>query len=182
MPCVNQRAVFLDRDGTLNVRPPEHSYVTSVEQLRWMAGAPEAISTLAEAGYALAVVSNQRGVARGLVTTDVLVQLETRMQADLARLGCRIEAFRYCPHDVDAGCGCRKPAPGLLLELADELCLDLSRSWMVGDERRDILAGQSAGCRTLFIGDSPPERCRPDLVARSLVEGARLLVETGEAG
>jgi histidinol-phosphate phosphatase family protein len=180
VPGVSRRAVFLDRDGTLNVRPPAHSYVTSVGQLRWITGAPEATAALARAGYTLAVVSNQRGIARGLVTTDTLAQLEERMQADLATLGCRIETFRYCPHDTDAGCTCRKPAPGLLLELADELGLDLARSWMVGDEPRDILAGRSAGCRTLLIGESAPDGCRPDLVARTLADGARLLVEVGE--
>jgi D-glycero-D-manno-heptose 1,7-bisphosphate phosphatase len=178
---VRRRAVFLDRDGTLNVRPPEHSYVTSVRDLRWIPGAPEAAAALARAGYALTVVSNQRGLARGLVTADVLAQLEMSMQADLAELGCRIEAFRYCPHDVDAGCGCRKPAPGLLLELADELGLDLGCSWMVGDEPGDVLAGRSAGCRTLFIGDEPPDGCLPDLVARSLPAGARLLLDLEEA-
>jgi histidinol-phosphate phosphatase family protein len=179
---VRRRAVFLDRDGTLNVRPPEHSYVTSAGDLRWIDGAAEATAALSRAGYTLAVVSNQRGIARGLLTTDTLSELETRMQADLAPLGCRIEAFRYCPHDVDANCGCRKPAPGLVLELADELDLDLSRSWMVGDEPCDILAGRSAGCRTLFIGKAAPDGCRPDLVAGSLSDGARLLVQApGEA-
>jgi D-glycero-D-manno-heptose 1,7-bisphosphate phosphatase len=181
VPGVSRSAVFLDRDGTLNVRPREHCYVTAVDEFEWIEGAPEAAAALSHAGYMLAVVSNQRGIARGLVTADVLVQLEARMQADLAYLGCRIDAFRYCPHEAEAGCACRKPAAGLLLKLAEELGLDLSRSWMVGDEPGDILAGRSAGCRTLLIAEALPDDCRPDLVARSLIEGARFLVQAREA-
>lgn len=164
---MSRGAVFLDRDGTLNVRPAEHAYLTSSADFAWLPGAQAGTVRLAKAGYVLAVVSNQRGIARGLVDPDVLSEVERLMQRDLARQGCAITAFRYCPHDEDAGCDCRKPRPGMLVALARDLDLDLGRSWMIGDSASDVLAGEAAGCRTALVGTSPQE-CEPDLVAPSL--------------
>jgi D-glycero-D-manno-heptose 1,7-bisphosphate phosphatase len=168
-------AAFLDRDGTLNARPEAHLYVRSPEEFVWLPGAPEGAARLAEAGFALAVVSNQRGVARGLVDEATLGEIEARIQRRLEMLGCSVETFRYCPHDLDAGCDCRKPAPGMLLAAARERGFDLSRSWMVGDSPIDVAAGRSAGCRTALIG--PGEGVDADLVADSLEAASRLIVE-----
>jgi D-glycero-D-manno-heptose 1,7-bisphosphate phosphatase len=104
----------------------------------------------------LTVVSNQRGVARGLVSLETLRSIEGRIQGDLRPLGVQIEAFRYCMHDIEASCVCRKPAPGLILELAGELELDLGRSWMIGDSETDVTTGRRAGCRTAIIGATGP--------------------------
>ena len=169
------RAVFLDRDGTLNVRPPVHEYVRDVDDFVWLPGSLEALARLAGAGYLLAVVSNQRGVARGLVTEDALRRVEHRMLHDLRAHGGRIDAFRYCVHDLAEGCDCRKPKPRMVLDLARELDLDLARSWMVGDSDDDVLAGQAAGCRTVLVG-GPPRASRPSLVARDLAEASLHLV------
>jgi len=171
---VRRRAVFLDRDGTLNERPAEHCYLRSPTQFRWLPGAREGAALLAKAGYVLAVVSNQRGLARGLLDRAALRAIEARVQRGLAAHGCRIEAFRYCPHDLDMGCSCRKPAPGLLLDLAKDLRLDLGRSWMIGDSESDVLAGTAAGCRTILLGRSPRDS-RPDAVLGSLLDAGRLL-------
>ena len=95
---MSRRAVFLDRDGTLNVRAPEHEYVTSVGDFAWMPGAVEGVAPLARNGYVLTVISNQRGVGRGLVSEATLREIEQRMQQDLAAAGCAIERFRYCFH------------------------------------------------------------------------------------
>jgi D-glycero-D-manno-heptose 1,7-bisphosphate phosphatase len=173
-------AVFLDRDGTMNVKPAEHEYVTTLEEFAWLPGARSAIARFANAGYVVAVVSNQRGVARRIVHPSVLAELELRIQNDLAPYGCAIGAFRYCPHDTDAGCGCRKPAPGMILALAEELDLDLSRSWMVGDAESDVRAGHAAGCRTALIG-SPGNSVSADLVVRSLDEASRKITSTAPA-
>jgi D-glycero-D-manno-heptose 1,7-bisphosphate phosphatase len=171
---VTRAAVFLDRDGTLNVRPRPHHYVTAETDFRWLPSAPEALAELSHAGYVLAVVSNQRGVARGLVTNHVLRRIEDRMQFDLGRLGVRVEAFRYCPHDLDEACHCRKPRPGLLLQLARELSLDLNRSWMVGDSLSDVQAGKAAGCRTAYVGNGE-EHGGADMAVPSIVEFSRSL-------
>lgn len=173
-PDGGRAAVFLDRDGTINEGAPPHEYITSVADFRWLPGAVDGLVKLARTGYVLTVVSNQRGVARGLVSPQVLTGIEQVIQAELAAHGCRIAAFRYCPHDILEGCDCRKPRPGMLLALADELNLDLGRSWMVGDAASDIEAGRAAGCRTVQIGRSPGQ-AGADLMASSLREAAELI-------
>jgi histidinol-phosphate phosphatase family protein len=145
-------AVFLDRDGTLNVKPAPHEYVRSVDEFSWLPGAVKALGRLARAGYVLTVVSNQRGIARGLVTWEALRAIEARIQHDLAAEDCSIAAFRYCPHELHANCPCRKPRPGMMHELAETLSLDLARSWAVGDCETDVEAGRAAGCRTALVG------------------------------
>jgi D-glycero-D-manno-heptose 1,7-bisphosphate phosphatase len=172
---VSRPAVFLDRDGTLNVRPPEHQYLTSAEDFAWLPGAEKGVARLAKAGYVLAVASNQRGASRGLVEPSMLNGIEALIQRGLADYDCAIEAFRYCPHELSAGCNCRKPRPGLLLDLARDLGLDLGRSWMIGDAETDVLAGRSAGCRTALIGTAP-NSCEPDVVASTLEEASALIV------
>jgi D-glycero-D-manno-heptose 1,7-bisphosphate phosphatase len=172
--------VLLDRDGVLNVRPPEHRYVESVDAFEWLPGACAALGILSRAGYKLAVVSNQRGVARGLVTWSTLRAVEARIQADLAPFGAQVAGFYYCPHERDEGCDCRKPRPGLLLEAAHELQLDLGLSTMIGDSEDDVKAGRAAGCYTILIG-STPSAATPDLVAPDLGSAARAVIERSGA-
>ena len=174
MARVSRPCAFLDRDGTINKRPPEHEYVTSAAQFEWLPGAVESLVRLARAGYALAVASNQRGVARGLVDEAVLAAVEERIQERLRPYGCRVEAFAYCMHDHDANCSCRKPRPGLILDLAARLDADLGRSWMIGDSVTDVVAGRAAGCRTALVGNGAAGTSA-DLVAGSLVEASRLI-------
>ena len=175
MGRVTGAAVFLDRDGTLNRRPPEHRYVTAPEEFTWLPGAAQGAARLAAAGYVLTVVSNQRGVALGLVDEGVLRAVELIIQHGLAEHGCEIEAFAYCPHDEAARCPCRKPRPGMLLRLAGQLNLDLRRSWVIGDSESDVLAGQAAGCRIALVG-TVPRTCVPDLVAPSLDAASELVL------
>jgi D-glycero-D-manno-heptose 1,7-bisphosphate phosphatase len=171
---MSRRAVLLDRDGTLNVRPGLHDYVRSAEQFVWLPGAREALARLAGAGYVLAVVSNQRGVARGLVTPQTLQDIERRIDTDLQAFGCRITSFRYCPHEMADGCTCRKPHPGMLLDLARELALDLTRSWIIGDCETDVLAGHAAGCRAALVGVAPSVS-NPEIVAPSVAAASQLI-------
>lgn len=168
-------AVFLDRDGTLNERPADHDYVRSSDAFAWLPGAIEGIVALAGAGFALFVVSNQRGVARGLIGPGVLDAIERRVQSALAPHGVAIEAFRYCVHELDAGCDCRKPAPGMLLDLSAEHVLDRARSWMVGDSASDMEAGRAAGCRCALIAP-PGAETGADATAPGLLELARAIV------
>jgi D-glycero-D-manno-heptose 1,7-bisphosphate phosphatase len=177
---VSTRAVLLDRDGTLNVKPREHEYVTSPEDFAWLPGAREAVARLARSGFSLAIVSNQRGVARGLVSARTLREVELRIQRDLRPLGCSIGVFRYCMHETADGCNCRKPKPGLLMEAADALEVDLGSSWMVGDAATDVLAGEAAGCRTALIGRASPA-VRADVTAPSLEEATELILAAANA-
>lgn len=166
-------AVFLDRDGTINVRARPHEYIADVTDFEWKRNAAEGMTAMARAGLPLIVVSNQRGVARGLVTVPTLRAIEAVIQDRLAREGCGVTSFRYCPHDVDAACRCRKPQPGMILDAARDLDLDLERSWMIGDTDTDIAAGRAAGTRTIRIGGAPDVS---EPTATDLLEAARLVV------
>ena len=126
---------------------------------------------LAGAGFMLAIVSNQRGIARGLIELETLDAIEERIQQALAPHGVRVEAFRYCPHDLDAGCDCRKPRPGMLLDLATTLDLDLHASWMIGDSPTDIQAGHAAGTHTALI--TPAGTGDADVTAPTLLDFAK---------
>ena len=168
-------AVFLDRDGVLNEWAGPHAYVRTVDELRLLPGIGEAAAALARAGYVLLVVSNQRGVARGLVEPAALAAIEERIQAALEPAGARIAGFYYCTHDLDAGCDCRKPAPGLVLRAAGEHGIDLGASALVGDDETDVQAGRAAGVLTVRVG---PEResSGADLIAADLPAGAAAIL------
>jgi len=146
-------AVILDRDGTLNRRPPQAQYVTTPEEFEWLPGSLEALSLLKEAGYTVAVVSNQAGIGRGAMTEDDLAAIHDRMLRDA---GGAIEAIYHCPHDWDEGCECRKPAPGMLFQAQRELDLDLSRTPFLGDDERDGQAAAAAGCPFEMVGEERP--------------------------
>jgi len=150
-----RRAVFLDRDGTINI---EKNYLHKVEDFEFIPGAQEAIKKLKEAGFVVIVVSNQSGVARGYFGEDSVNQLHQHIQTELAVYGTSIDDFYFCPHHPDKGlgayraaCNCRKGNPGMLLQAAREHDLDLQKSFMVGDKLADIEAGERAGCRSLLV-------------------------------
>jgi D-glycero-D-manno-heptose 1,7-bisphosphate phosphatase len=167
-------AVFLDRDGTINARAAEHDYIREPRDFRWLAGALEGMVRIARTGLPLVVVSNQRGVSRGLVAPATLRAIEGLIQDAMETHGCRVDAFRYCLHDLGAGCECRKPQPGLLRSAAGDMQLDLGRSWMIGDGDEDVEAGQAAGCHTIQLttGSSAAERTAP-----SLLDAAPIVLE-----
>jgi D-glycero-D-manno-heptose 1,7-bisphosphate phosphatase len=137
-----RRALFLDRDGTLIV---DVGYPRDPEAVELVDGAADALRALQQ-GWALVVISNQSGIGRGLISEQQATAVHERFVARFAALGVRFAGFYYCPHAPDAGCACRKPAPGLLRDAAAELGLDLARSVMIGDKASDIEAGRAAGC------------------------------------
>lgn len=168
-------AVFLDRDGVLHERAAEHEYVRGVDELRLLPGIGEAAASLARAGYVLVVVSNQRGVARGLVEPAALVEIEERIQAALEAEGTHVAGFYYCTHDLDAHCDCRKPAPGLILRAAREHGINLGASALVGDDESDVQAGRAAGVMTVRIG-ADIGGSEADLVAADLPAAAAAIL------
>lgn len=155
--CMKNKAVFLDRDGTLNV---DVSYLYKIEDLRWIDGAKEALAYLAGKGYKLFVVTNQSGIARGYYTLEQMNLLHDHMQQEIAACGAHIEKFYYCPHHKDGcvaeystDCGCRKPKPGMLLQAMQEYDIDRERSFLIGDSKRDVEAAENAGIKGyLFNG------------------------------
>jgi D-glycero-D-manno-heptose 1,7-bisphosphate phosphatase len=142
-----RRAAFLDRDGVLNRRAPEHDYVKSPAEFAWLAGAREGVLRLNREGWLVLVVTNQRGVARGLMTARDVEAIHARAQRELEAIGAHVDAFYYCPHGDEDGCACRKPAPGLILRAAQDWRVDLGASFLVGDDERDLLAARRAGVR-----------------------------------
>jgi D-glycero-D-manno-heptose 1,7-bisphosphate phosphatase len=170
---VSQPAAFIDRDGTINVQPPEHTYLSDVADLEILPGAIEGMKALADCGFALVIASNQRGVGRGLISMDDVNAIDAEIRRLLAASGAEPAGSYYCPHLNDDGCDCRKPRPGLLLRAAEELHLDLTASWMIGDSATDIAAGAAAGCRTAYLGNDPPGEAT--ISAGSLAEAADLI-------
>ena len=147
--------VLLDRDGVLNKRMPQAQYVRTWDEWEWLPGAREALRLLQEAGYRVAIISNQPGIARGAMTEDDLQEIHRQMQAEAAKAGGRIDAIYHCPHGWDEGCPCRKPKPGLLFQAQRDFSLDLSRTYFIGDDERDGQAAAAAGCPFILINDEP---------------------------
>lgn len=148
--------IILDRDGVLNEKAPRANYVRTWEEFKWLPGAKEALRALNQAGYRIIIVSNQAGVARGAMTEADLLDIHRRMVKDAENAGGRIDAIYYCPHDWDAGCECRKPAPGMLFQAQRDFNLDLSRTLFVGDDERDAQTADAAGCRSAMVSDQKP--------------------------
>jgi D-glycero-D-manno-heptose 1,7-bisphosphate phosphatase len=149
MSSVLRPAVFLDRDGTLNA---DLGYVHRWEDFRWLSGAKAAIRRLRDSGTYVFVVTNQSGVARGMFDEAAVTALHTRMRDDLRATGADIDDIRYCPHHPEAivaayrqECTCRKPAPGMILDLIAHWPVDVAASVMVGDKEIDAEAGRAAG-------------------------------------
>jgi D-glycero-D-manno-heptose 1,7-bisphosphate phosphatase len=141
-------------------------------------GAAEGISLLKQAGFHVIVVSNQRCVARGLITPGDLESIHRRMCDALAAAGATIDGVYYCPHEKEPPCGCRKPAPGMLLKAAGERHTDLKISWMIGDSDIDIEAGKNAGCRTArLLNAGEAANGNADVIASSLLEAVRQILQ-----
>jgi D-glycero-D-manno-heptose 1,7-bisphosphate phosphatase len=183
------KAVFLDRDNTLIADP---GYIADPDAVRLLPGVEKALRSLAHAGYRLVVVTNQSGVARGMLSEETLQQIHHRLQEELEARDVRLDAIYYCPYHPEGTIekyavesDLRKPQPGMLLSAAAEIDLDLARCWMVGDSPRDIEAGQRAGCRTIRVrlpehgGDRPPaedEDAQADFTVRNLVDASRIIL------
>lgn len=174
-------AVFVDRDRTLIEDP---GYIADPAQVQLLPGAAEAVALLRAAGYPVVVVTNQSGIARGLITEEQLAAVHQRLQALLQQQGTGVDAIYYCPYldgpeavveSYRRASSLRKPQPGMLLAAARELNLDLESSWMVGDSVSDIEAGRAAGCRTIRLG-KPGADAVADHYAEDLKAAARRIL------
>ena len=172
------KAAFLDRDGVINRKAPtEDEYITRWEEMHIIHGVVEAIAQLNRAGFRVIVVSNQRCVAKGLVTASELDAMHQRMCRELGAVGAKINGVYYCPHEEQPPCSCRKPEPGMLFAAADEHHVDLTSSWMIGDSEKDVEAGKSAGCRTARILRAEARADgNADVLARSLLEAVHQIL------
>lgn len=181
------RAIFLDRDGVICYNRSD--YVKSWQEFRFLPGAKQSLVALGRLGFAIVVVTNQSAVGRGIVKAATVEEIHRRMVAELASYGARVDRIFYCPHHPEAECNCRKPKPGLLVKAADEMGIDLSQSYMIGDAASDLIAGQTAGCRSiLLLSGRGLRQIAPALstvnrsftIMRSLVQAAGYILKAEE--
>ncbi|HXW51563.1 MAG TPA: HAD family hydrolase [Candidatus Acidoferrales bacterium] len=182
----------MDRDGTLNV---DTGYVSRPEDVRLIDGAALGARTLAQAGFALVITSNQSGIARGIMTSAQADAVDARVLELLRREDVLVAGLYRCPHlsegrvrEYAVECDCRKPKPGMILQAASELDLDLASSWSVGDSERDVQAGLAAGCRAILLDPEADPKVRRNIqtgadapgrevaVAKNLLEAAGIII------
>jgi D-glycero-D-manno-heptose 1,7-bisphosphate phosphatase len=178
--------VFLDRDGTINRDVHHLSYP---DQLELLPGVAEGLRRLCQAGCPLIVVSNQSPIGRGWFDEARLQEIHGRLAELLAAEGISIAAWYWCPHVPDAGCECRKPAPGMFFRAQRELGVILENSWVIGDRLSDMQAGRQAGCRSILVAsgygqaESELAECSAcvDFFVPTLIEAAELILSTPPA-
>ncbi len=174
----SQKAVFLDRDGTINKYV---GFLRNIEDFELLPGVAEAIKLINESGYLAIVVTNQPVIARGEVTTEELGTIHNKLETLLGAEGAYINGLYYCPHHPHKGyegevpelkieCDCRKPKPGMLVKAAEDFNIDLGHSWIIGDGEVDVMSGKAAGCRTALIGT---EDYGQDVTGEGLLEIVR---------
>ncbi|MGR3807479.1 D-glycero-beta-D-manno-heptose 1,7-bisphosphate 7-phosphatase [Pasteurella testudinis] len=176
-----KKAIFLDRDGTINI---DHGYVHQIDQFEFIEGSIEALLELKQRGYLLVLVTNQSGIARGYFSEDQFLQLTEWFDWSLADRGVDFDGIYYCPHLPDGigeyrqDCDCRKPKAGMLLQAAAELGIDLNRSFMVGDKIEDIMAGKAAGvAHTVLVRSGKPVTAEGEALADGVLDSIADLPE-----
>jgi D-glycero-D-manno-heptose 1,7-bisphosphate phosphatase len=169
------KVIFLDRDGVINKCAKEHEYITRWEDFQFLENVPEAIKLLNDAGYKIVVISNQRGIARGVMTKDEVDELHKRANEYLNKKDANIDFFLYCPHDIGE-CNCRKPEIGLFLAAERLLDVDKLHSYMIGDSESDIASGHNFGVKTVFIGD---HNSLAHICCKSLYEAVQIILARG---
>ncbi len=189
---MKQRAVFMDRDGTMS---EEVGYVNHASRFRLFPYTAAAIQHLNESGWLAIVVTNQAGVARGYFSEELIDTVHGQMTKELTANGGRIDAIYYCAHHPSIGeppyrvaCDCRKPQPGLINRAAEQFDVDLSSSWMIGDRYSDVELARNAGVKSMFVlsgygrGEWEHQRttwsAQPDLIAENLLDAVQMIVST----
>lgn len=146
----SNKVAFLDRDGVINVKLPEGKYVTKWSEFRFLNGAIEGIKLLNKAGYKIIIITNQRGIAKGIMSESSLKKLHQHMIKKVVDSGGRVEAIYYCPHQAGE-CNCRKPKIGMFLEAEKYLKIDKKKSFMIGDSESDVEAGRNYGVKSYLL-------------------------------
>ena len=177
-----QKAIFLDRDGTIN---KEVGFLSDIDRFELLSGVGDAIYKINQSGYLAIVITNQPVIARGELSREELEEIHNKMETLLGKEGAYLDGIYYCPHHPHSGyegevkelkidCNCRKPKPGMLYAAAEAFHIDLRNSWMIGDGEWDVAAGKSAGCKTVLIGK---EGFGQDVSVNSLQEAVRRILE-----
>jgi D-glycero-D-manno-heptose 1,7-bisphosphate phosphatase len=176
----SNRAIFLDRDGTIM---EDSNYVGDVKRVLVIPSAPAALKQLQDAGYKLFIITNQSGVGRGYFTREAVDQIHAHLDEHFGKSGVRFDRYYVCPHHPEDNCDCRKPKPKFLLDAAREYGLNLSRSFMIGDRASDIQAGINAGVPTILVLTGvgretlAKQGVKPDHVAEDIGAAAAWILE-----
>lgn len=150
---MKRKCVFLDRDGVINKKAPEGDYIRSWNEFKFLPGIKETIKKLNNAGFLTIIISNQSGIAIGIMSEEDLKEIHIKMLEELSKTGANIDSIYHCPHNEKDNCACRKPKTGMLLKAKEDFNIDLTKSWIIGDSESDIIAGQKAGCKTILINE-----------------------------
>ena len=171
------KVIYLDRDGVINKKAREHDYIKCWEEFEFLPGALEALKILHESNYKIVLITNQRGIARKIMTVKSLEDIHNKMCQKIAESQGRVDGIYYCPHDYGE-CNCRKPDIGLFLESEKKYMPDKKKSWMIGDSSSDIKAGKAFGVNTLYIGTD--NLYHADYSCDTLLTAAKYITEKGE--
>ncbi|MDI6752564.1 MAG: HAD family hydrolase [bacterium] len=176
---VKKPAIFLDRDGVINKKMPEGKYVEEWSEFYFLPGVFEAFRVLKESDFLIIIVTNQRCIARGIITEEKLNEIHENMINEIKKQGGNIDAIYFCPHDISDDCSCRKPKPGMLLKAMDDfkskgIEIDVKNSYMIGDSEKDILAGKQVSLKTIKIGEYS---MTADMTKRDFREAAKAILE-----
>lgn len=148
-----KKVVFLDRDGVINKKPPKGDYVKKWEKFEFLPKTLKALRLLKDKRYKVFIISNQAGIARGILTVKALSLIHKKMMIKIEEEGGKIDGIYICPHGWDERCECRKPKPGLLLQASKEHFIDLTSTIFIGDDKRDLMAGEAVGCKTFIVNE-----------------------------
>ncbi len=181
------KAIFLDRDGTINELNSQ-GFVHQPDNFRFLPGALEGLKEFSKMGYKLIIVTNQSGIGHGFYTEEDMHSVHEKMVQLLSEEGIEIHDINYCPHKRGEGCSCRKPRPGMIATAIEKHGIDISRSFMVGDNTKDIKVGENAGLKTIGLNTGYGLKdgnitVKPDFMASSLLEAAEIVrkVENGSS-
>lgn len=179
LTMMSHKAVFLDRDGTIDYGTPTYERVDSLDKVKLLPKTVEALARLAKLDYLVFIVTNQAGLAEGLISQDEFDAIQGKVMELIAPSGIHITKAYVCPHGEDDDCDCRKPKPKLLLNAAREYDLDLANSWMIGDRPSDVMAGVNAGAKAIMVLTGVPTVVSEQAVATvpSLLEAVEYITQ-----
>ncbi len=171
---MKRKAVFFDRDGTLN---PDPGYINDPNEFNLFPGVPEALQDLKKLGYLLILVTNQSGLGRQLIVPRNLCLIHNKLQSELELKNASFDRIFLCPHKPEDGCECRKPKPGLALRAISSMNIDPSSSYMVGDKESDVQMAQAAGLRPILIGQKKPARFKEIVMVNNVRDAVNHIIE-----
>ena len=176
----NSRVIFLDRDGVINFDSGKGTYITSHDKFKFIPGSREAIKMLTDEGYRIIIISNQAGVAKGLYSHQDLDKITDKLIKGVEELGGKIHSINYCMHQDEDFCECRKPKPGNIIRASVGLNYNPTETFIIGDSRRDILAGKALRLKTIFVASGNTKLqdldVKPNYIAKNLLNAVEKIV------